>query len=309
VPAAVAIPAAVSVGSSLLGGVLGSGAAKKAAAIQSAAATKAADELKAQLGIYNPQIGATADAAARGVTDATTAGQADIRGAVGAGQGRIDAATGQAVGYLQPFMDAGGQSLSTLMSGLAPGGDLNKQFTAADMQQYDPGYAFRMDQAAKALQGSAAARGGALGGGVLRSLTGLSQNLASSEFGAAEARFRGQQTDRFNRLNSLVNLGATSANQAGGFATAGARDWSDLGLRGATSAADLGYRDIVELLLASGAAVNARDKGGYTPLCDAARKGRAEIVRISVCNRESVTPGGAGSPMPTRARSRSPSRS
>jgi len=246
----------VSVGSSLLGGVLGSGAAKKAAAIQSAAATKAADELKAQLGIYNPQIGATADAAARGVTDATTAGQADIRGAVGAGQGRIDAATGQAVGYLQPYMDAGGQSLSTLMSGLAPGGDLNKQFTAADMQQYDPGYAFRVDQAAKALQGSAAARGGALGGGVLRSLTGLSQNLASSEFGVAEQRFRGQQTDRFNRLNSLVNLGATSANQAGGFATAGARDWSDLGLRGATSAADLGYR-------------GAMGAGGFTT--DAAR--------------------------------------
>jgi hypothetical protein len=110
------------------------------------------------------------------------------------------------------------------------------------MQAYDPGYSFRMEQAAKALQGSAAARGGALGGGALRSLVGLSQNLASSEFGAAEGRFRAQQGDRFNRLNSLVNLGANTAGQAGGYEMTGANQAANLGLTGATSAADLGYR-------------------------------------------------------------------
>jgi hypothetical protein len=239
---AIAIPAAISAGSSILGGVLGSKASKKAAQIQSDQAQRSADELKGVLADYNPRIGAAADAASGRVLDATTAGQAGITGAVGAGQGRIDTATGQAIGYLQPYMDAGGQSLSTLMSGLAPGGDLNKTFTAADMQAYDPGYAFRMAQASKALQGSAAARGGALGGGALTSLASLNQSLASNEFGAAEARFRNQQNDRFNRLDTLVNLGANTANQAGGYATSGARDWANLGLTGATSAADLGYR-------------------------------------------------------------------
>jgi hypothetical protein len=239
---AIAIPAAISVGSSILGGVLGSKASKKAAQTQSDQAQRSADELKGVLADYNPRIGAAADTAAGNVNTATAAGQADIRGAVGAGQGRIDTATGQAIGYLQPYMDAGGQSLATLMSGLAPGGDLNKTFTAADMQAYDPGYAFRMEQASKALQGSAAARGGALGGGVLRSLTGLSQNLASGEFANAEQRFRAQQGDRFNRLNTLVNLGANTSGQAGGYAMTGANEAANLGLTGATSAADLGYR-------------------------------------------------------------------
>jgi hypothetical protein len=241
-PAAVAVPAAISAGSSILGGVLGSRASNKAAAIQSAAATKAADELKGVLADYNPRIGAAADTAAGNVNAATAAGQAGITGAVGAGQGRIDTATGQAIGYLQPYMEAGGQSLATLMSGLAPGGDLNKTFTAADMQAYDPGYAFRMAQASKALQGSAAARGGALGGGALTSLASLNQSLASNEFGAAEQRFRAQQGDRFNRLNTLVNLGANTSGQAGGYAMTGANEAAGLGLTGATSAADLGYR-------------------------------------------------------------------
>jgi hypothetical protein len=240
VPAAVAIPAAVSLGSSLLGGVLGSSASNKAAQIQSDAAKAAAGDLKTQLNLYNPQIGAAGTAAAQGVTDATTAGQQGITTAVGAGQGRIDAGTAQALALLQPYIGAGGQSLSTLMSGLAPGGDLNKQFTAADMQAYDPGYAFRMAQANKALAGSVAARGGALGGGALTALSSLNQNLASSEFGNAEQRFRAQQTDRFNRLNSLVNLGATSADRAAGYGMTGANEAANLGLTGATSAADLG---------------------------------------------------------------------
>jgi hypothetical protein len=248
---AVAIPAAIQAGTSILGGVLGSRAANKAAATQAAQAGKSAQELKDVLNQYNPAIGAAADTAAGNVNAATAAGQAGITGAVGAGQGRIDAATGQAIGYLDPYMQAGTQSLSTLMSGMGPGGDFNKTFTAADMQAYDPGYAFRMDQANKALAGSAAARGGALGGGALKAAVGLSQNLASSEFANAEARFRNQQQSRFDRLNTLVNLGEKTSTQAGTFAQTGADEASRLGLTGATSAADLGYR-------------GATTAGGYT---------------------------------------------
>ncbi len=254
---AVAIPAAISLGSSVLGGVLGSRASKKAGQLQSDASIRAADELKGVLNDYNPRIGATADAAAGNVMDATGAGQAEIRGAVGSGQGRIDDATAQALKFLSPYMDAGGESLQTLRSLMAPGGDLNKTFTTADMQAYDPGYAFRMEQAAKALQGSAAARGGSLGGGVLRSLTGLSQNLASSEFANAEQRFRAQQGDRFNRLSTLVNLGANTANEAAGYGMTGASQAANLGLTGATSAADLGLRGATT---AGGFTTNAADQ-------------------------------------------------
>jgi hypothetical protein len=242
VPAAVAIPAAISAGSSILGGLLGSNAASKAAAIQAAAAKAAAGDLKTQLGIYNPQIGAAGTAAAGAVTDATTAGQTGITGAVGAGQAGISDATARTLELLQPYIGAGGDALTTLRSLMQPGGDLNKTFTAADMQQYDPGYAFRMAQANKALTGSAAARGGALGGGMLTQLAGLNQNLASGEFANAEQRFRAQQNDRFNRFNSLVGLGATAANQAAGYGMTGAEQLATLGLTGATSAADLGLR-------------------------------------------------------------------
>lgn len=239
---AVAIPAAISLGTSLVGGVLGSRASKKAAQTQSDQANRSAQELKDVLNQYNPAIGAAADKAAGDVNAATGAGQQEIRGAVGAGQGRIDDATAQALGFLDPYMQAGGESLQTLRGLMGPGGELNKQFTTADMQAYDPGYSFRMEQAQKALQGSAAARGGALGGGTLRSLVSLSQNVASNEFGNAEARFRAQQGDRFNRLNTLVNLGATTADRAAGYGTAGASEAARLGLTGATSIADLGYR-------------------------------------------------------------------
>src|SRR4030095_3664834 len=185
-PAAVAIPAAISLGSSLLGGLFGSRASSKAAKIQAEAGKAAAGDPRAPLDIYKPQNCAAGTAAAQGVTDATAAGQQGITGAVTAGQGRIDEGTRRAMELLQPYIGAGGQSLSTLMGGLAPGGARNKTFTAADMQAYDPGYAFRMQQANKALAGSAAARGGALGGGALTALSSLNQNLASGEFANAE---------------------------------------------------------------------------------------------------------------------------
>lgn len=244
-PAAVAIPAAVSLGSSVLGGVLGSRASKKAGDIQSAAAEKAAADLRAELALSNPKIGAAADTAAGNVNTATAAGQEGITGAVGAGQGRIDESTRRAMELLQPYIGAGGTSLSQLMTAMGPGGDLSKTFTAADMHDYDPGYAFRMDQASKALQGSQAARGGSLGGGAAAALVGLNQNLASAEFGNAEARFRAQQNDRFGRLNSLVNLGASSADKAAGYGMTAADEAARLGLTGATSSADLGYRGAI----------------------------------------------------------------
>jgi len=226
-PAAAAIiPAAIGGISSVVGGVLGSGAAKKASQIQYQAAQQAAAEARALGQQYIPGIGAAGTAAAQGVTDAATAAALGVTGA--AGQARSDVldaarlaqagvtgAAGQANEFLAPYLGAGGEAATTLRALMAPGGDLTKTFTAADMQAYDPGYQFRIDQAMKALQGSAAAKGGALGGGALRSLTGLSQNIASSEFGNAFNRFTQQQTDRFNRLNALTQLGAQVSGQAG----------------------------------------------------------------------------------------------
>jgi hypothetical protein len=61
------------------------------------------------------------------------------------------------------------------------------QFRAEDLQT-DPGYGFRLSEGLKALERSAAARGGLLSGGTGKALTRYGQEAASQEFGNAFAR-------------------------------------------------------------------------------------------------------------------------
>ena len=63
-----------------------------------------------------------------------------------------------------------------------------KQFTGADMQAYDPGYQFRINQGLQALDRQAAARGGVLGGGQIKAAQQYAQDLASNEYQNAWAR-------------------------------------------------------------------------------------------------------------------------
>lgn len=84
----------------------------------------------------------------------------------------------------------------------------------------DPGYQFRMAEGAKALERSAAARGGLLSGGTGKALTRYGQGVASDEFDRAYGRyndrfnrFQTETTTRFNRLASLAGLGQTANSQ------------------------------------------------------------------------------------------------
>ena len=241
-PAAVAIPAAISAGSSIFGGLLGSSAASKAAGIQSQAATTQANNFQQMLAQYNPQIAAAGTAAAGGVNDATAAGQAGIGGAVNTGQAGLGSATQYAQGLLNPYITGGAGAETTLAQMMAPGGSLTQPFTASMMEQNDPGYAFRMAQASKALQGSAAARGGALGGGTASALMGLNSNLASSEYANAQQRYMAQQNQQYNMFSGQAAQGMNAANQAGQFGMTGATNAAQLGLTGATAGANLGLQ-------------------------------------------------------------------
>jgi hypothetical protein len=91
-------------------------------------------------------------------------------------------------------------------------GDFNRDFTMADYEA-DPGYAFRLAQGEKALQRSAAARGGMLGGGALKSLARYSQGVASEEYGNAYNRFNSDRDRRFNRLSTIAGIGQTASGQ------------------------------------------------------------------------------------------------
>lgn len=140
---------------------------------------------------------------------------------------------------LKPFRDAGVSVLPQLTSGLAPGGQFNRNFTLADFNK-DPGYQFRMDQGSRALQASAAARGGLLSGGTLKSLDRYGQDYASNEYGNAYSRFNNDQSTRFNRLSALAGTGQTAT---GTIAQLGANAANNISSNyiGAGNAAASGY--------------------------------------------------------------------
>lgn len=110
-----------------------------------------------------------------------------------------------------PWRAAGSQALSQMQDPY-----FQQNFTTMDMQN-DPGYQFRMDQGQKALEASAAARGGLMGGNFGTALSQYGQDYASNEYNNAYNRFTSNQTNRFNRLSSLAGLGQT-ANAATGAA-------------------------------------------------------------------------------------------
>jgi len=183
---------------------------------------------------YTDQMGqllTTADQAGTGIDTATQAGMAGARGV-----GR------EAAGYLDPYMQAGGRSLSTLADlANAP----EERFDPNNVPQ-DPGFAWRLQQGNQALQKSAAARGGLQSGGTLKALANYSQGLASQEYQNAYTRgldtFKANQLARQDRLKTLAGLselGSTGAQAAGRFLQTGENFAGELGLRGALGAGDL----------------------------------------------------------------------
>ena len=79
--------------------------------------------------------------------------------------------------------------------------------TAGNMDRFfaSPDYQFRLQEGSKAVDRSAAARGGALSGNALRAQTEYAGNLASGEFG-----------NYYNRLLGLAGIGTPQATQAVG---------------------------------------------------------------------------------------------
>lgn len=137
-----------------------------------------------------------------------------------------------------PWLDAGKTALSELTAGNAPGGEFTQRFDASRMYD-DPGYAFRLGEGAKALERSAAARGGLLTSGFGQQMQRYGQDYASGEYGNAYNRFTGDMTNRFNRLSSLAGLGQTANAQNQQNATTGAQQVAQNTIAGANTAGNL----------------------------------------------------------------------
>jgi hypothetical protein len=116
----------------------------------------------------------------------------------------------------EPFRQAGVNALNKIESG-----DI--------MGSMDPSYSFRFQEGLKALDRSAAARGGLLSGGALKAAQRYGQEFASNEFGNA-----------YNRLASRAGFGQTASTNMGGAAGSFGANAGNL-MTGAGAARASGY--------------------------------------------------------------------
>lgn len=125
----------------------------------------------------------------------------------------------------EPFRQAGlaGQNRLLYLLGLPGGsgpassgspGSLMRDFSMADYQA-DPGYQFRQSEGMKALERSAAARGGLYSGAAMKDTLRFSQGLASDEYGRAFDRFQVNRSNKLNPLQSISGVGQTATNALG----------------------------------------------------------------------------------------------
>jgi hypothetical protein len=146
----------------------------------------------------------------------------------------------------RPFREMGIRALPQLEAqrNMMPGA-----FTGQVNLGQDPGYAFRLSEGQKALDRSAAARGGLISGGALKAAQRFGQDLGSQEYQNAYNRaLTGYNADvareatGYNRLAALAGIGQTATSQ--------------IGAAGAANAANVGN------YLTSGAAANAAGQVG-----------------------------------------------
>ncbi len=169
-------PQGAMMGASLGGGLDAAGAAQDAAQTQADAANRAAD---LQRQTYQEQTALNAPWREAGLT----------------GQNR-----------LMELLGLGGNA------GAAGYGKYAQDFSMKDFQQ-DPGYVFRLSEGQKALERSAAARGGLISGGALKAATRFGQDMGSQEYGNAFNRYQTNRTNQLQPLGNLMNSGQAATNQ------------------------------------------------------------------------------------------------
>lgn len=170
--------ALIGAGASILGGVLASSAASKAADAQVQAAN---NDIELQKAMFEKQVALQEPFRAAGLT----------------AQNRL--------------LDLLGLSGNTTAKGY---GSMGQQFDASKFTA-DPGYAFRLSEGQKALDASAAARGGLLSGNMLKATIDYGQNAASQEYQNAFNRYQTERANILNPLQSITGGAQTSANTLG----------------------------------------------------------------------------------------------
>lgn len=124
----------------------------------------------------------------------------------------------------------------------------------------DPGYAFRLSEGLKALNRSAAARGGMISGGALKAAERYGQDYASQEYNNAYNRALteynaavNRENTGYNRLASLAGVGQTAVNALSNAAGTTGANVASTAMTGGSNAANAA--------LAGGQAIGSMYKG------------------------------------------------
>lgn len=119
----------------------------------------------------------------------------------------------------EPWRQAGQVALNKL----TPLATDYQKFGMAQFQE-DPGYAFRLAEGQRALDRSAAARGGLISGNALKAATRYGQEMGSQEYMNAFNRYLREREAQLQPLQSLAGVGQTTAQtmagQAGSYGSA-----------------------------------------------------------------------------------------
>ena len=163
----------------------------------------------------------------------------------------------------KPFYEAGVNALPELVQA--------SKYTQFGPEQFqaDPGYAFRLSEGQKALERSAAARGGLISGGALKAATRYGQEMGSQEYTNAFNRYQAERAARLNPLQSLTGMGQTTAAGLGSAGQTMASNVGNLGMTGAGATAG-GMTD----------AANAR-ASGYVGTANAITGGLGQYLSYS----------------------------
>lgn len=123
-----------------------------------------------------------------------------------------------------PFRQAGVGATNTLADLLGTSGNVGatgygsmaKPMTSADLiNNLDPNYQFMLQQGLGQTQNQANALGGLVGGNALQGLNTFAQNYAKNAAQQAFNNYQTGQTNIYNRLNTLANLGQNAAANTG----------------------------------------------------------------------------------------------
>jgi hypothetical protein len=150
---------------------------------------------------------------------------------------RQQEATNYAKGQVQPYANVGAQGLTALQQAMGFGGDagadeygfLMERFSPDNMQA-DPSYQFRLNEGLKAQERALAATGKTMSPEAVKALTNYGQQAASQEYGSAYDRFNNDQTNMYNRLGGLTDMGQTQAANLGNLELGNAAQISNIAM-------------------------------------------------------------------------------